>query len=92
MTSYSSTRIAAGSALMRKQALQDNILMVIRNQKRAGIAVATGVGKTLLGLRDMDYLLTEGRLRGSVTKPFLVAAPTQAILNSWPQEARKLTS
>jgi superfamily II DNA or RNA helicase len=74
---------------MRKQALQDNILMVIRNQKRAGVAVATGVGKTLLGLRDMDYLLTEDRLCGSVTKPFLVAAPTQAILNSWPQEARK---
>lgn len=38
----------------------------------------------------MDRLRLAGQLTGSVTKPFLVAAPTQAILDSWPQEARKL--
>ena len=48
-----------------------------------------GVGKTLIGLRDMARLLADSQLAGSTTKLFLVAAPTQAILDSWPQEARK---
>jgi superfamily II DNA or RNA helicase len=48
-----------------------------------------GVGKTLIGLRDMDRLLAGDHLSGPVTKPFLVAAPTQVILDSWPQEAQK---
>jgi len=48
-----------------------------------------GVGKTLIGLRDMARLLAGGRLSESATKPFLVAAPTLAILDSWPLEARK---
>lgn len=48
-----------------------------------------GVGKTLIGLRDMERVLTESPLTGPVITPFLVAAPTQAILDSWPQEARK---
>jgi superfamily II DNA or RNA helicase len=79
----------ATPALARKQALQDHILTVIKPHQLAGVAVATGVGKTLLGLRDMAHLLADGRLPTSVTKPFLVVAPTQAILDSWPQEARK---
>jgi superfamily II DNA or RNA helicase len=48
-----------------------------------------GVGKTLIGLRDMARLLTGDQLAGLATKPFLVVAPTQAILDSWPQEAQK---
>jgi superfamily II DNA or RNA helicase len=49
-----------------------------------------GLGKTLIGLRDMDRLLTARKLPDqAVSKPFLVAAPTQAILASWSQEARK---
>lgn len=74
------------SATAQKQALQDHVLATVRGRQLAGAAVATGVGKTLIGLRDMDRLLVTGRLP---TKPFLVAAPTQAILDSWPQEARK---
>jgi superfamily II DNA or RNA helicase len=77
------------SALAQKQALQDQILAVLKGRRLAGAAVAMGVGKTLIGLRDMERLLTGDQLTGLATKPFLVAAPTQAILDSWPQEARK---
>ena len=80
---------ATNSALAQKQALQDHVLTVIKKPLLAGAAVAMGVGKTLIGLRDMDRLLVGDQLSGPITKPFLVAAPTQAILNSWPQEAHK---
>jgi len=80
---------APGSAQAKKQALQDHVLAVIKDQRRAGLAVAMGVGKTLIGLRDMDRLLTSGQLPELSSSPFLVAAPTQAILDSWPQEAHK---
>jgi superfamily II DNA or RNA helicase len=88
MTS-SPTPVASNSALAQKQALQDQVLAVIKKHRLAGAAVAMGVGKTLIGLRDMDRLLMGDQLSGSVTKLFLVAAPTQAILDSWPQEAHK---
>jgi superfamily II DNA or RNA helicase len=77
------------SALAHKQALQDQVLAVLKGRQLAGAAVAMGVGKTLIGLRDMARLLTGDQLAGLATKPFLVVAPTQAILDSWPQEAQK---
>jgi superfamily II DNA or RNA helicase len=80
----------SSSAAARKQALQDQVLATIQGQRLAGIALTMGLGKTLIGLRDMARLLAAGKVvdQGS-GKPFLVAAPTQAILDSWPQEARK---
>ncbi len=75
---------------MRKQALQNQVLATIQGRRLAGIALTMGLGKTLIGLRDMDRLLAAGKLPAPAAgKPFLVAAPTQAILDSWPQEARK---
>ena len=88
MTS-SPLRTTGPSAQAKKQALQDHILTLVQDQRLAGVAVAMGVGKTLIGLRDMERLLAGERLAGSATKPFLVAAPTTAILASWPAEARK---
>jgi superfamily II DNA or RNA helicase len=88
MTS-SPARAVNSSALVQKQALQDQVLAVLKDRRLAGAAVAMGVGKTLIGLRDMERLLTGDQLAGLTTKPFLVAAPTQAILDSWPQEAQK---
>jgi superfamily II DNA or RNA helicase len=83
--SDTTTRAAA-----RKQALQDQVLATIQGRRLASIALTMGLGKTLIGLRDMDRLLTTGKLPDQVAgKPFLVAAPTQAILDSWPQEAHK---
>ena len=87
--STSSKRTDLTSAQAKKQALQEHILTVIKGHRLAGVAVATGVGKTLVGLRDMARVLAENELSGTTTMPFLVAAPTQAILDSWPQEARK---
>ena len=82
-------RATSPSAQAKKQALQDHILALVQGRQLAGVAVAMGVGKTLIGLRDMERLLAGGQLPGAPTKPFLVAAPTTAILDAWPQEARK---
>ncbi|GAB3637903.1 hypothetical protein GCM10027422_34930 [Hymenobacter arcticus] len=84
-----STNTPASVATLRKQALQDYVLATVKGRRVAGAAVAMGVGKTLIGLRDMERLLPPGPLTEPGTKPFLVAAPTQAILDSWPQEAHK---
>jgi superfamily II DNA or RNA helicase len=81
---------ATSSAAARKQALQDQVLATIQGRRLAGIALTMGLGKTLIGLRDMACLLAAGKLpEQSPGKPFLVVAPTQAIRASWPQEARK---
>ena len=80
---------ASPSAQAKKQALQDHVLTAIKGRQLAGAAVAMGVGKTLIGLRDMARFLFDTQLLDSATKTFLVAAPTQTILDSWPQEARK---
>ncbi|WP_035566632.1 DEAD/DEAH box helicase [Hymenobacter sp. IS2118] len=84
-----SPAVAFPTAQAKKQALQDHILAVIQGHQLAGVAVAMGVGKTLIGLRDMARLLPHCAPTGSGVMPFLVAAPTQAILDSWPQEAHK---
>ena len=83
------TRPAGTSAQAKKQVLQDHVLSLIKGHRLAGVAVAMGVGKTLIGLRDMARVLVENQPLEATTTPFLVAAPTQAILDSWPQEARK---
>jgi len=81
---------ATTCAAARKQALQDQVLAIIQGRRLAGIALTMGLGKTLIGLRDMDRLLAASKLpKPPAGKPFLVAAPTQAILDSWPQEAHK---
>ncbi len=70
--------------------MQDQVLATIQGRRLAGIALTMGLGKTLISLRDMDRLLAASKLPEPATgKPFLVAAPTQAILDSWPQEAHK---
>ncbi|MGI4873088.1 MAG: DEAD/DEAH box helicase [Janthinobacterium lividum] len=77
-----------GPAAARKQALQDQVLATIKSRRLAGIALTMGLGKTLIGLRDMARLLATEKLSSS-GKVFLVAAPTQAILDTWLQEAHK---
>lgn len=79
------------SATTRKQALQDQVLAAIQQPRLAGVALTMGLGKTLIALRDMARLLDSAKppAAGSSGKRFLVAAPTQAILDAWPVEARK---
>ena len=64
-------------------------MAVIKGHRLAGVAVAMGVGKTLIGLRDMERVLAESQPLEATAKPFLVAAPTTAILDSWSLEAHK---
>jgi superfamily II DNA or RNA helicase len=80
---------ASPTTQAKRQALQAHILALVQGRRLAGVAVAMGVGKTLLGLRDMERVLAESHPLEATTTPFLVAAPTTAILDSWPQEARK---
>ncbi|WP_177204902.1 DEAD/DEAH box helicase [Hymenobacter arizonensis] len=87
--SPSPVQAASPSAQEKRQALHDHILAVVHNRQLAGVAVAMGVGKTLIGLRDMARLLSDTQRLGPTTTPFLVAAPTKTILDSWPQEAHK---
>jgi len=75
------TAAAPTAAAARKQALQDQVLAQLRGRRLAGVALTMGLGKTLVGLRDMA--------RQPTGQPLLVAAPTRAILDAWPQEARK---
>jgi hypothetical protein len=53
---------AINRATARKQALQDQVLATIQSRRLAGIALTMGLGKTLIGLRDMDCLLTASQL------------------------------
>ncbi|TDN38735.1 hypothetical protein E4631_22455 [Hymenobacter sp. UV11] len=66
------------------------MLATLQGRRLAGIALTMGLGKTLIGLRDMARLLAAGPLpQPGAGTPFLVAAPTQAILDSLLQEARE---
>lgn len=78
---FSSTSATPTAAADRRQALQDQVLDQLQGRRLVGVALTMGLGKTLVGLRDMA--------RQPAGQPLLVAAPTQAILDSWPQEARK---
>ena len=65
-------------------------MATIQGRRLACIALTMGLSKTLIGLRDVELLLAAGQLPDqAIRKLFLVAAPTQAILDSWPQEAQK---
>ena len=56
-----SERAAETSAQAKKQALQDHVLAMVHGHRLAGAAVAMGVGKTLIGLRDMARLLPDSQ-------------------------------
>lgn len=65
-----------------REDVQNKALQTILHYDNVGIAVSMGVGKTLIGLRHMEYIYTD-MLR------VLVVAPKKAILNSWQEEAKK---
>lgn len=67
----------------KREEIQDQALQAIRSKSRSGVAVSMGVGKTLIGLRNMQ----ERYLKGE--RNFLVVAPKLSIFNSWIEEAGK---
>ena len=67
---------------MTREEIQQEALNVLLNNKRAGIAVSMGVGKTLIGLLHMKEYYSD-------TSRFLVVAPKRTIFKSWLDEADK---
>jgi superfamily II DNA or RNA helicase len=65
-----------------KDQIQSEALNAIANLKKAGIEVSMGVGKTLLGLKDMKSNYTD-------YCRFLVVAPKVTIFDSWKDDAKK---
>ena len=62
--------------------VQNDALHAINSNGNVGVAVSMGVGKTLIGLRHMEYVYND-------SLHVLVVAPKKAILNSWKDEIKK---
>ena len=65
-----------------RQQVQNDALHAINKGDNVGVAVSMGVGKTLIGLRHMEYMYND-------SLNVLVVAPKKAILKSWKDEAVK---
>jgi superfamily II DNA or RNA helicase len=68
--------------MISKDTIQAEALAVLAGRKRSGLGIATGGGKTLIGLRHMSELYKAGDC-------FLVVAPRRSIFHSWETAARQ---
>jgi superfamily II DNA or RNA helicase len=68
---------------MTREEVHNEALKAIKKKKRIGLALATGVGKTLVALKHMDSI------PNILTKKVLVVAPKKSIIQSWKDEAEK---
>jgi len=59
-----------------KDSIQAEALAAIKGKNRSGVEVSMGVGKCVLGLKDMASTYTD-------TSRYLVIAPKKTIYNSW---------
>jgi len=67
---------------MTKDEIQAAAIAAAIPHKRAGVVAGTGVGKTLLGLKHMSQLHTEG-------DEYLVVAPKKSIFKEWTDCAKE---
>ena len=67
---------------MTKQEIQKLALSATENKIRCTLVLATGVGKTLVGLNHMVR-------ENGIVKRILIVAPKKSILTSWKDEAKK---
>ena len=67
---------------MNREEVQEKALQATRGKDRCGLAVATGVGKTLIALNHLEN-------HYSPLLSILVVAPKLSIFESWRAEARK---
>lgn len=65
-----------------KDIIQDEALRAIAGISRCSVGVSMGVGKTLIGLKDMARSYTD-------MSRFLVVAPKKSIFQSWIDDAKK---
>ncbi len=66
-----------------KKEVQNEALSKILLLKKSGVEISMGVGKTLLGLKHMEYHYNNGK------RKFLVVAPKRSVINTWKEEAIK---
>ena len=68
----------------KREQIQNEALTVAINNKRCGLAISMGVGKTLIGLSYIKYY--KGLEKGARV---LVVAPKLSIFDSWRSDAQK---
>lgn len=68
---------------MTREEIQQEALKATENRQRVGLGLATGVGKTLVGLKYLE--------RESVSKlpRVLIVAPKKSVMDTWKAEADK---
>ena len=69
----------------KREQIQQDALTVALNNKRCGLGISMGVGKTLIGLNYIDHL--QGKNMGKLR--VLVVAPKLSIFDSWKNDAIK---
>jgi superfamily II DNA or RNA helicase len=69
----------------KREQIQQDALSIALRHKRCGLGISMGVGKTLIGLKYVDYL--QGKNMGKLR--VLVVAPKLSIFDSWKNDAVK---
>lgn len=73
-------------AKVTKDSIQNKALPIALSNKKAGLAISMGVGKTFLGLK---YLSSLQYLSKSKKLKILIVAPKKTIIQNWKDEAEK---
>jgi superfamily II DNA or RNA helicase len=68
--------------MTKRDQIQQEALQVAIKQKRCGLGISMGVGKTLIGLRYLEHYYNEGPFKRA-----LVVAPKLSIFDSWKDDA-----
>jgi superfamily II DNA or RNA helicase len=71
--------------MSKRQQIQDDALQIAVNNPRCTLGISMGVGKTLIGLRYLQKLYLDGKIK----KKILVVAPKKSIFTTWKDEAVK---
>jgi superfamily II DNA or RNA helicase len=67
----------------RREEVQDEGFELSTIHYRCGFGISMGVGKTLIGLRNMEFRYKQGKRR------FLIVAPKKSIYTTWKEDAIK---
>lgn len=71
--------------MSKRDQIQKDALTIALNNKRCGLGISMGVGKTLIGLNYVNSLQGVNKKKGRV----LVVAPKLSIFDSWRNDAKK---
>lgn len=71
--------------MSKRDQIQKDALTIALNNKRCGLGISMGVGKTLIGLKYIDSL--QGKNMGKLR--VLIVAPKLSIFDSWRNDADK---